>query len=276
MALMRAGRQRVSAGPKDGGHGPTGQPAAALLGPAALTAASVGMWSAVLLAILNVWFWVAFILYEPALQAPWRGMGAYMAMFIPARYLAWAVPAFLIAPAFLIMIACLHAWANEVQRTWSLLALVFALPGATLMAALYYIQMTVVPVNLSHGLTDGLRLWIYAPPYPFTFPGALEGVGPGFEAGAFLLAAQIFEGDRLQLCLRWAFRATGLSALVAFIDPVIRLPVPLVLADGALALILLSAAPLLLAAFWRRTIGSSPAALRGRGAGPVQGSRRSG
>lgn len=172
MALMRAGRQRVSAGPKDGGHGPTGQPAAALLGPAALTAASVGMWSAVLLAILNVWFWVAFILYEPALQASWRGMGAYMAMFIPARYLAWAVPAFLIAPAFLIMIACLHAWANEVQRTWSLLALVFALPGATLMAALYYIQMTVVPVNLSHGLTDGLRLWIYAPPThsPFRAP----------------------------------------------------------------------------------------------------------
>jgi hypothetical protein len=52
--------------------------------------------------------------------------------------------------------------------------------------------------------------------------------------------------------VRWTFRATGLAALLAFIDPVFRLPVPLAFADGALALILLSAAPLVLASLWRR------------------------
>jgi hypothetical protein len=223
----------------------------------ALTAARIGMWSAVGVAVFNVWFWVGFILYEPVLQAPWRGMNVYVAAFVPSRYLAWVVPAFLIAPALLTTIACLHAWANQDKRTWSLLALVFALPGATLMAALYYIQMTVVPNDLVHGVTDGLRLWIYAPPYPFTFPGALEGVGYGFEAVAFLLAAQVFEGSSQQRWLRWTFRATGLSTLLVFIDPVFRLPVLLVFADGALALIMLSIAPLLLANLWRREIKSS-------------------
>jgi len=83
----------------------------------ALTAVRIGMWSAVGVAVFNVWFWVGFILYEPVLQAPWRGMNAYVATFAPARYLAWAVPAFLIAPAFLTTIACLHAWANQDKRT---------------------------------------------------------------------------------------------------------------------------------------------------------------
>jgi len=233
------------------------RPDPSLTSPQALTAARIGMWSAFGLAIFNVWFWVGFILYVPVLQAPWRGMNAYVATFVPSRYLAWAVPAFLFAPAFLTMIACLHQWANQDKRTWSLLALVFAVPGATLMAALYYVQITVVPNDLLHGVTDGLRLWIYAPPYPFTFPGALEGVAYGFEAVAFLLAAQVFEGGSQQRWLRWLFRATGLSTLVVFIDPLFRLPVPLVVADGALGLILLSAAPLLLANLWRRTIKSS-------------------
>jgi hypothetical protein len=218
------------------------------------TAAKIGMWAAIALAVINVWFWVAFLLYEPTLQAPWRGMADFAARFSPSLYLAWAIPAFLFAPGFLIVIACIHAWAPEARRTSSLLALVFALPGATLMAGLYYIQMTVVPHNLGQGLTDGLRLWIYAPPYPFTFPGALEGVGYGFEAAAFLWAAQVFAGDRLQSWLRWTFRVTGLSAMLVFVDPVFRLPVPLVFADGALALVLLSAAPLLLARFWNREL----------------------
>jgi hypothetical protein len=232
------------------------RPDPSLTSPQALTAVRIGMWSAVGVAVFNVWFWVGFILYEPVLQAPWRGMNAYVATFVLSRYLAWVVPAFLIAPAFLTMIACIHAWANQDKRTWSLLALVFALPGATLMAALYYIQMTLVPNDLVHGVTDGLRLWIYAPPYPFTFPGALEGVGYGFEAVAFLLAAQVFEGSQ-QGWLRWTLRATGLSTLLVFIDPVFRLPVLLVFADGALALIMLSIAPLLLANLWRREIKSS-------------------
>ena len=88
---------------------------------------------------------------------------------------------------------------------------------------------------------------------PFTFPGALEGVGYGFEGAALLLAAQAFSGDRLRLWARWLLRATGLSAMVVLVDPVVRLPVALVLADGALAVILFTAVPILVAVVWWRS-----------------------
>ena len=217
------------------------------------TAAGVGMVSAVSVALLNLWFWIGFILYAPILQAPWKGISDYQHRFQPALHIAWTLPAFLFAPAFLAMITCIYAWTKEEQRVWALLALAFAIPGTTLMAALYYIEMTVVRSGLTNGTADALRLWIYAPPYPFTFPGALEGVGYGFEAVALLLAAQAFAGDRLRLWLRWLFRASGVSVMVVFIDPLIRLPVPLVFADGGLAMILLSATPMLLAVYWWRS-----------------------
>jgi hypothetical protein len=220
---------------------------------ARITAAMVGVVAAISVAVSMLWFSVGFVLYEPALQAPWRGMSDYQSRFQPTLYLAWTIPAFLFALAFLTMIACIHAWADDDQRTWTLLAVAFAIPGATLMAALYYIQMTVVPNGLVNGTADSLRLWIYAPPYPFTFPGALEGVGYGFEGAALLLAAQAFSGDRLRLWVRWLLRATGLSALVVLVDPVVRLPVALVLADGALALILFTATPIFVAILWWRS-----------------------
>jgi hypothetical protein len=220
---------------------------------ARITAATVGAVAASSVAVSMLWFSVGFVLYEPVLQAPWRGMSDYQSRFQPGLYLAWAIPAFLFALAFLAMIACIHAWADDDQRTWTLLAVAFAVPGATLMAALYYIQMTVVPNGLVNGTADSLRLWIYAPPYPFTFPGALEGVGYGFEGAALLLAAQAFSGDRLRLWVRWLLRAMGLSALVVLVDPVVRLPVGLVLADGALALILFTATPIFVAVLWWRS-----------------------
>jgi hypothetical protein len=220
---------------------------------ARITAATVGAVAAMSVAVSMLWFSVGFVLYEPLLQAPWRGMSDYQSRFQPALYLAWTIPAFLFAIAFLAMIACIHACADDDQRTWSLLAVTFAVPGATLMAALYYIQMTVVPNDLVNGTADSLRLWIYAPPYPFTFPGALEGVGYGFEGAALLLAAQAFIGDRLRLWVRWLLRATGLSAMVVLVDPVVRLPVALVLADGAVALILFTAVPILVAVVWWRS-----------------------
>ncbi len=45
----------------------------------------------------------------------------------------------------------------------------------------------------------------------------------------------------------------GLSAMVDLVDPVVRLPVALVSADGALAVILFSATPILVAVVWWRS-----------------------
>jgi hypothetical protein len=107
--------------------------------------------------------------------------------------------------------------------------------------------MAVVSPNLVKGATEGLTLWLYADPfYPHNIPGAMEGVGFGAMAVSFLIASQVFGGDKLQQWARWVFLGTGLSALVVFTDPLVPLPLVLVFADLIAGFILLTAAPVLL------------------------------
>jgi hypothetical protein len=218
------------------------------------TSATLGFWAALLTGGLNIWYFVAFVLYLPILQVPWQGLAPFAASFQALPFLAWVVPCFFIAPAFLIMMTCLHAWTGGVKEPWSLLALVFAAVYAAILSANYYIQMTVVPHSLLNGTTDGLGLWLYAGPYPYTIPGALEGAGYFSMGMSLLFAAPVFSGGRLQQWVRWTFVGTGLIALVNPIDPLIRLP-PVILFPALVAGgVLLTAAPVLLAIQFRRSV----------------------
>ncbi len=216
-------------------------------------AATIGFWAALLTAVLNLWFVVAFIPCLPILNAPWQGLAAYAASFQPLPFLAWVVPCFFLAPMILTMMTCLQAWTGEEKQTWSLLALVFAVVYATLMSALYYMQMTVVRQNLVNGTTEGLSLWLFGYHNPYNLPQALEAVGYGFLSVSFLFAAPIFEGGKLQQWVRWTFVGFGLSGLVYPISLLFPLPPVLILFDiGALTL-LLTLAPVLLALLFQRS-----------------------
>jgi hypothetical protein len=168
-------------------------------------AAVIGFWSALLVAILNIWFYIAYGLYQSNQTAPWHGLNDYAASFQPSPLLAWVIPCFLLAPVFLIMISCIHIWAEGEKHIWSFLAVLFAVVYTTLMSVNYYIQMTVVQYNLINGKTDGLLLWLYAYTYPRSFPGAFEGVAYGFMCVSFLFAAQIFKGGGLRQWVYWMF-----------------------------------------------------------------------
>ena len=217
-------------------------------------AAIIGFWSAVLVAFLNIWFFIAYSLYQPIRFALWRGLTDYAASFQPLSLLAWVIPCFLLAPIFLIMISCLHIWAGEEKHIWSFLAVVFAVVYTTLMSVNYYIQMTVVQYNLINGKTDDLSLWLYAYPYPHSLPGAFEGVAYGFMCVSFLFAAQIFAEEKLRRWVHWMFVGTGITGLVVFIDPLFRLPLAFLMVDGIAGGIFLTLAPVLLAVLFRRDI----------------------
>lgn len=217
-------------------------------------AAVIGFWSALLVAVLNIWFYIAYGLYQPIQLAPWRGLTNYAASFQPLPLLTWVIPCFLLAPIFLIMISCLHIWAGEKRYTWSFLAAVFAVVYTTLMSINYYIQMTVVQHNLIIGNTESLSLWLYAYPYPRSFPGAFEGVAYGFMCVSFLFASQIFSDEKIQRWVHWMFVGTGVTGLVVFIDPLFRLPVAFLVVDGIAGSIFLTLAPVLLAIVFGREI----------------------
>ena len=219
--------------------------------------AVIGFWSALLVAILNIWFYIAYGYYQSTQFLPWHGLTDYAASYQPFPLLAWVIPCFLLAPALLIMISCVHIRVEEEKRIWSFLAVVFAVVYTTLMSVNYYIQMTVVNFNLTKNNTDGLSLWLYAYPYPRSLPGAFEGVAYGFLCVSFLFIAQIFKEGKLQRWAHWMFVGTGVTGLVVFIDPLFRLPVAFLIVDGIFGFFSLTLAPILLAFVFRHDIFSS-------------------
>jgi hypothetical protein len=61
----------------------------------------IGFWSSLLTAILNLWWLIAFIIYQPILQAPWSGIDSYAESFKQLPFLAWVIPCFLLPLASL-------------------------------------------------------------------------------------------------------------------------------------------------------------------------------
>ena len=54
--------------------------------------AVIGFWSALLVAVLNIWFYIAYGLYQSIQFAPWNGLTDYAASFQPLPLLAWIFP----------------------------------------------------------------------------------------------------------------------------------------------------------------------------------------
>ena len=212
----------------------------------------IGFWSSLLTAILNLWYLIAFIIYQPILHAPWSGIDSYAESFRQLPLLSWAIPCFLLTLAFLTMIITIYILTEEENRIWSLFALVFAAIYTTILSTNYYIQMTVVRHNLLNKMTDGISIWLYANYYPYTIPGALEGVGYLFMCLSFLCVSKVFRHGKLQRWIHWLFIAAGISGLLVFTDPLIKLPLVIIFIDLGIAGIVMTIGPILLAAlFWK-------------------------
>jgi hypothetical protein len=217
-------------------------------------AAVIGFWSALLMAITNLWFYVAFLPYSPVWSAPWPGMAAYAASFQSKPFLKWVIPSFLLPSVVLVMMISVNKWAAKERQPWSLLAVAFATLYAAVLTPFYYIQMTVVPYHLIQGTTEGLSLWLFAYHYPYNIFGAFEGIGYGLLGVSLFFAAHVFRSGRLQQWVRWTFIGLGASVFALFINPLFPLPNALGLGAGLAGLILGVLAPVLLACVFRRDI----------------------
>lgn len=212
----------------------------------------IGFWASLLMAVVNLWFYAAFLPYSSSWNAPWPGEEAYAASFQSGPFLAWIIPAFILPPVILIMMVSIHRTAAEEKRIWSLSGVVFATGYMAIMTTFYYIQMTVIPFHLSNGTTEGLSLWLFSYHYPHNIFGAMEGIGYGFLAVSVIFAAQVFRSGKLQKWVHWTFVGLGISVLALFVNPLFTLPAALGLAMGLAGLLLGILAPILLAILFRR------------------------
>ncbi len=214
----------------------------------------MGFWSSLGTAILNLWYLIAFALYQPILYAPWSGIESHAHSFRQLPFFAWTIPCFFLTLAFLTMMVTIYSLAEEEKRIWGLLALILAAIYTAISSTNYYIQMAIVRYNLMHNMTEGISLWLYANYYPHSIPGALEGIGYFFMCLSILCAAKIFGQAKLERFIKWIFIATGILGLVVFTDLLFKLPLILTLIDVGIVGLLLTIGPLLLAILFKKSM----------------------
>jgi len=137
-----------------------------------------------------------------------------VARFIPGDYL-WLVPGILLVPVFVVLMACINAYAADSRKIHARIALSFALVYAVLIAVDYFVQFAVVVPSLQAGETDGLTLLTQYNPHGLFI--ALESLGYFAMSVAFLFAAAVFSGGRVERAIRCLFVISFVLAVAAFV-----------------------------------------------------------
>lgn len=178
----------------------------------------LGFWAAILTAVVTAVFAITAV-PTPARSGPFCGTGCIpapyvdVARFIPGDYL-WLVPGILVAPIVIVLMACIHAYAGEARKTFSRIALSFAVSYAVVILVNYFVQFTVVVPSLQSGETQGLSLFTQYNPHGFFI--ALEVLAYLMMSAAFSAAAPVFRTGKAQGTIRWLFALNFPVAVAAF------------------------------------------------------------
>jgi hypothetical protein len=175
----------------------------------------IGFWSAILTTMWTIWFIVAFGSYMSSLPSEWPGIEAFAASFEPIPYIAWVIPCLLLALTFPVMMSCIHYYASDNKRIWSLIGLVFAVMYGAVLAANYWVLLTLVRESLLGGYTEGLEWFVIGNPHSIT--NTIEGIGYGFMGLAAIFVSQVFDGDKLDRWFRWLFIVNGVAGIAGVI-----------------------------------------------------------
>ena len=179
----------------------------------------LGFYSSVLTAIIAAVFFIAGIL-TPARSGPFAPATnsitypyTNVAAFIPNDYL-WLYPGILLAFIFVVLMVCIHYYAPNDKKIFSQIGLSFALVYATVVLIDYFIQFTVVIPSILSGETTDLSLFTQYNPHGIFI--ALESLGYFMMSVAFIFAAAVFSGGRLERVIRWLFIMSFILAIVSF------------------------------------------------------------
>lgn len=182
-------------------------------------ATHLGFWMASLTAFVALVFAISGVA-TPARSGPFCAVACIpspyidVARFVPGDYL-WLIPGILLAPIFVGLMASIHSYAAETNKTFSRIALSFGAICAAVILVNYFVQLTVVMPSLQSGETQGLSLFTQYNPHGFFI--ALEVLAYIAMSAAFLAAAPVFAGGKLESAIRWLFALSFPLALAAFL-----------------------------------------------------------
>ena len=142
------------------------------------------------------------------------GFDVYARGFTSAQMLL-LVPLLVAAPAFVALVAAVHAAAPASRRAWSGAALGLAVVYAAIIGTNYYAQLTVVRYLLLTGQTAGLALFTMADARSLFWMA--EAIGYGFQSLAMLAVLPALPANSGTVRGRWVrglFAANGVSGLL--------------------------------------------------------------
>jgi hypothetical protein len=171
----------------------------------------IGFWSAVLTTILAALFLAVGIL-TPVRSVAYPYVNG-LAAYVPGDYF-WMSPAFLLALVFVVLMACINAYAVESKKVFSQLGLTFAIIYAAIVSTDYFIQFAVVEPSILKGETASLSLFSQYNPHGIFI--AAESFGYLMMAVAFLFVAVVFSGGKLQHAIRLLY-GSGFVLAVGFL-----------------------------------------------------------
>jgi hypothetical protein len=186
----------------------------------------IGFWAAVAataaLAAFAMAFTVTIIAFPSAVE--WHDIEAYAAAYDETLTFFLMFPPFILAPAFLIMMACLHQTAPEERKTLSLLALLFVTLYATQITFNYYIQLAAVGPSLQSGELEGLTIFAFFNPHSLAL--SLELLGYGMLSVGMVFAAFLFRDGRRDAAIFWLFLINGVLNALYIFEPFVGLGGP--------------------------------------------------
>jgi len=174
----------------------------------------IGFWAAVLTTVLASAF-ITMGMFGSSTWDTYPGMVNYIWTTIKTIDYALFIPGFLLAPVFVVLMACIHYYASIEKKIFSLIGLAFALIYATIITADYFILWTVVLPSTIRGETIGLSLFSLYNPHGIFI--SLESIAYLMMSLALLLIAPIFENGKKELALRWIFIAGFILAVGSLI-----------------------------------------------------------
>jgi hypothetical protein len=151
---------------------------------------------------------------------------------------------FLLTPSFLVVMACIHCYASERKKVFSLVGLSFAIIYATLISLNYFIQLTFVNQST-------FDVSLFSMTNPQSMMWVIEILGYFFMGLATLFAAPVFSSGRIEKIIRWLFIANGILGTGALIGYGLNVPLEIMLGGLIVWDIVMPASTALLAyLFW--------------------------
>jgi len=156
------------------------------------------------------------------------------------------VVGFLLTLSFLVLMACIHSYASDERKVFSLVGLSFAIVYTTLISVNYFIQLTFVRQS-------SFDVGIFAMDNPQSMMWVIEVLGYFFMGLATLFAAPVFESGRIESIVKGLFVANGILGILTPIGYAFSLPMEILLGGLIVWDIVMPISTASLAILFRRT-----------------------